>query len=132
MKYKGFTLVEVLVVIAIISILFMIVFAGCQMYYNSKVTEGTVIERKFIPEHVESHTDSYYIDEDIPRIPITTYHTVPDQYIIWIEGQYDGKVRTRRLLVDRISYQMLRIGDHLKVSDLPLIPTAEMNYETNK
>lgn len=117
-------LIAVLVVIVIIGMVLLMSFAGCMMWRASCVTEGVVVERTFIPEHVKT-TTTYHEINDI-TIPITSSHVVPDTYIVKIEGKYEDKVYVRTLHVDKISYQMLRTGDYLKVEDLPLTPKAEI------
>lgn len=123
---KGYTLIEVFVAVVFISILFLIVLGGCYAFRASHVTEGIVTYRYFIPEHVE--TDTQYIDVDPEnhiRVPIHHTYTVPDKYIIKISGKYKDGVYTRTLFIDKTSYQMIRVGDYLKVEDLPLVPKAE-------
>lgn len=120
---KAFTLVEVLVVLAIIGMACIFIMAGCYAWNSGHVTEGIVTNKQFIAEHTESET--HYTEIGDIKIPVTTSHKVPDQYIIWLEGTYNDKTYTRRVLVDRQSYKLLRQGQHFKISDLPLMPTAE-------
>lgn len=121
---KGYTLIEVFVAVVFISILFLIILGGCYAFRASHVTEGIVTYREFIPEHTE--TDTTYVDvgNDID-IPITHSYVVPDKYIIKISGKYKDGVYTRTLFIDKTSYQMIRVGDYLRVADLPLVPKAE-------
>jgi len=128
-KPKAFTIVEVLVVIAILGILCAITFGGCHLFYASHITEGVVVWKKFVPEHQEEDTTYVSMGEDFPSIPITSYHTVPDKYSIGLQGEYEGKIYVRHVYVDRTSYLLIEEGQQLKVSDIPLTPTAERNNE---
>jgi len=125
---KAFTLIEALVVIAIIGILMAIVVGGCNVYLDSQITEGKVVDKKFVAAHTTTSTS--YVDVGDVRIPQTHSTQHPDTYYIYLEGRgKSGKKRTRQVAIDRQSYMILEIGDELKLSDIPLSPTAEREYE---
>lgn len=126
MTNRAFTLIEVMAVLIITCVFLVIIFAGCQLFNASHITEGTVVWKRFVPEHAESET--HYVEtygENSVRIPITTTYTVPDSYTIGLRGKYKDKTYVRTVSVDRQSYKLIREGQHFKISDLPLIPTAE-------
>jgi prepilin-type N-terminal cleavage/methylation domain-containing protein len=121
---KAYTFVEVLVVVAIVAVVMMMIIGGCNVYLDSQITEGRVVNKKFVAAHTTTHTN--YIDVGDIQIPQTysTHH--PDAYYIYLEGKgKSGKTRTRQVAIDRQSYMILEIGDELKLSDIPLTPTAE-------
>ena len=109
-------------VVAIIAV------SGCYVFNASHVTCGTVVSKDFYPEHQESDTTYIQVGDDI-TVPITNWHTVPDKYTIGLTGEYKGKEYTRTVVVDKQSYLLIEVGQHLSIDDLPLIPTAEREMQ---
>lgn len=125
---KAFTLIELLVILAIVGIFGAIVVGGCNLYLDSQITEGKVVDKKFVAAHTTTST-SYTKVGDV-SIPNTHSTQHPDTYYIYLEGRGDsGKTRTRQVAIDRQSYMILQIGDELKLSDIPLPVTAERENE---
>jgi hypothetical protein len=125
---KGFTIEETFVFILVAFIVLLFIFGSYQLFCSSHITEGTVVWRKFRPEHLESSTSYVYVGKN-HSVPVTSWHTVPDRYTVGLEGEYKGKIYVRSLEVDKVSYKLMRVGQKLRVEDLPLIPMAEEEEE---
>lgn len=91
-KFKGFTLIELIVVMAIISILGVIVTLAIRNESN-KISQGTVVSKDYTPARASSK--SY----------------TPESFTITIEGEKDGKVVEYTFNVPESEYVMYDVGD---------------------
>lgn len=124
---KAYTIIEVLVVLAVLAVIAVggiIIVAVCNAYLDSQITEGKVVNKEFVAAHTRTMTNYYKVGN--VNVPITTRRHHPDTYYIYLKGYgKSGKIRTRQVAIDRQSYMILEIGYTLKLSDIPLTPTAE-------
>lgn len=81
--------------------------------YEPPITCGTIRYKKFVPQHEESQSDLIIIGEVM--IPTTNVVTVPDQYLITIEGERDGHITYRDVEVTKKTYEKYKIGDFFRV-----------------
>lgn len=81
-KYKGFTLIELTIVVAIIGVLCLICYPAFKNESN-KISYGTVVSKDYTPE----------------------------SFTITIEGEKDGKVVEYTFNVPESEYTMYEVGD---------------------
>lgn len=91
-KYKGLTLIELIVVIAIIGVLCLICSLAITNERN-KISQGTVVSKDYTPARASSK--SY----------------TAESFTITIEGEKDGKVVEYTFNVPESEYMMYNVGD---------------------
>lgn len=91
-KYKGFTLIELIVVMVIIGVLCIICSLAIKNESN-KISQGTVVSKDYTPARASSK--SY----------------IPESFTITIEGEKDGKVVEYTFNVPESEYTMYNVGD---------------------
>lgn len=91
-KFKGFTLIELIVVMVIIGVLCVICSLAIKNKSN-KISQGTVVSKDYAPARASSK--SY----------------IPESFTITIEGEKDGKVVEYTFAVPESEYVMYNVGD---------------------
>lgn len=91
-KFKGFTLIELIVVLVIVGVLCTIVTLAIKNECN-KISQGTVVSKDYAPARASSKS---YTSES---------------FAITIEGEKDGKIVEYTFDVPESEYVMYNVGD---------------------
>lgn len=97
MKKKGYTLIEIVVAIAIIIILIAIIYSAIICCDEQNLESGVVISKEYYPE------ETYYYQSGYMLVPMTQ----SEKYYLQIEN--NGKKDT--FTVSKAEYEKYEIGD---------------------
>jgi len=107
---KGFTLVEFMVVIAILAVLATLLIPSIKEHFNNqhfkKAEYIEAVDKKFVPEHKEKYTEYDFVS----KIYVTKTRIIPDKYFLILST---GKIE-KLVEVKEEKYYFYQLGDKYK------------------